>query len=281
MIKEEEDNFKPVFKYFKSKVPPPCFDKVLSLDRRCTDEDNHDNAEFRMGLKKTEDWISPTCLESGLIIQPNPFTERGKLEWALACLRDYTKNPPHKTNLQETCNFPWSQRLQNPLLYASKLRWSTLGFHHNWDTKEYNLSQCEGEMPSQLSKISSYLVKTILKVNHFTPQAAIVNFYPLNATLSPHTDHSEPNTEAPLLSISLGQSAIFLMGGQSKAIKPQAILLRHGDVVIMNQESRLSYHAVPKIIQDEHISPGWDEETRFVSEYLQNHRINVNVRQVF
>ena len=36
-------------------------------------------------------------------------------------------------------------------------------------------------------------------------EAAIVNFYPMDATLGGHTDHSEPNLEAPLLSISLGE----------------------------------------------------------------------------
>ena len=38
----------------------------------------------------------------------------------------------------------------------------------------------------------------------FRAEAAIVNYYPMDATLSGHTDHSEHNLDAPLLSISLG-----------------------------------------------------------------------------
>ena len=60
-----------------------------------------------------------------------------------------------------------------------------------------------------------------------------------------HTDHSEDNLSAPLLSISLGQPAIFLIGGFSLATVPTAVLLRSGDVVMMERESRLAFHAVP------------------------------------
>lgn len=50
------------------------------------------------------------------------------------------------------------------------------------------------------------------------------------------------------LSCSFGQSAIFLVGGKSKQVRPQALLLHSGDVVIMAGESRLAYHGVPKIL---------------------------------
>ena len=63
-----------------------------------------------------------------------------------------------------------------------------------------------------------------------------------------HTDHSEDNLSAPLLSISLGQPAIFLIGGSSLATVPAAILLKSGDILLMERESRLAYHAVPKIL---------------------------------
>jgi alkylated DNA repair protein alkB family protein 1 len=82
----------------------------------------------------------------------------------------------------------------------------------------------------------------------FIPEAAIVNYYHLDSTLSGHTDHSEEDLSAPLISISFGQSAIFLIGGQSKQVKPVPLLIRSGDVVIMSGASRLCYHGVPKII---------------------------------
>lgn len=47
---------------------------------------------------------------------------------------------------------------------------------------------------------------------------------------------------------SFGQDAIFLLGGLTKATEPTAILLRSGDICVMSGSSRLSYHAVPRIL---------------------------------
>jgi alkylated DNA repair protein alkB family protein 1 len=75
----------------------------------------------------------------------------------------------------------------------------------------------------------------------FKPEAGIINYYHLNSTLSGHQDHSEENLNAPLFSVSYGNSALFLIGGTSKDVKPKAIGLRSGDVVVMSGESRLAY----------------------------------------
>ena len=82
----------------------------------------------------------------------------------------------------------------------------------------------------------------------FCAEAGIVNYYHMDSTLSGHTDHSEKDLSQPLLSISFGQSAIFLIGGPTKQVRPKALLLNSGDIVIMSGESRLAYHGVPKIL---------------------------------
>ena len=57
----------------------------------------------------------------------------------------------------------------------------------------------------------------------YKSEAAIINYYPMDSTLSGHVDFSEPNKTAPLISISFGQSAIFLIGGPSKNIEPSGV----------------------------------------------------------
>lgn len=47
---------------------------------------------------------------------------------------------------------------------------------------------------------------------------------------------------------SFGQSAIFLIGGPTKAIQPSAIYLHSGDIMVMSGSSRQAYHAVPRIV---------------------------------
>lgn len=49
---------------------------------------------------------------------------------------------------------------------------------------------------------------------------------------------------------SFGCSAVFLIGGHSKGIRPVAMFVDSGDILVLSGESRLSYHAVPRIMSD-------------------------------
>ena len=49
---------------------------------------------------------------------------------------------------------------------------------------------------------------------------------------------------------SFGLPAIFLLGGVTRADTPLAMFIRSGDIVIMMNESRLAYHAVPRVLDD-------------------------------
>lgn len=146
-------------------------------------------------------------------------------------------------------------------------------------------------MPVELAELTQLLAKA-LNFLQFKAEAAIVNYYRMNSTLAGHTDFSEPNVEAPLFSISFGQTAIFLIGGLSQEDPAHALFLRSGDIVIMAGKSRLRYHGVPKILASQ--SSPWDvEETKYAKDcswneddwnhakkYISEARININVRQV-
>lgn len=145
--------------------------------------------------------------------------------------------------------------------------------------------------PEDLGALIDSVLAPALGYTDFKSQAAIVNFYPPGSTLSGHTDHSEVNLEAPLFSISFGQSAVFLIGGPDKALPATPILLRSGDVLVMAKESRLCYHAVPRILHgavETWNGVGEDQESHrelfsdwlAYGEYLKDCRINLNVRQV-
>ena len=45
------------------------------------------------------------------------------------------------------------------------------------------------------------------------------------------------------------------MGGEAKSVRPQAIMLHSGDIVVMSGQSRVAYHGVPKIICPSASSP--------------------------
>jgi len=208
---------------------------------------------------KAED-SSPQNLASSLCLRgrslsphfrKNPFTVEGQRYWISTCVKDYVK-APHLTNisnLERKTSSRESNQRESPSRFDmyKKLRWVTFGYHHCWDTKVYSYdNKCD--FPRDLKELTQYMAK-VLGFIHFEPEAAIVNYYHLDSTLSGHQDRSEETTDAPLFSISFGQAAIFLIGGETKTVNPAAIYLKSGDVVVMAGNSRKSFHGVPKILK--------------------------------
>lgn len=252
------------------------------------------NSDF--GTKCSASWkIYELREHPGLFIIKDPFTASGQRYWAMKCLQEYPKSP-HITNLSNLGrgNNNWWTDLQSKTASTSEyrqlrnsLRWVTLGYHHNWDTKVYSEDNVT-PFPAALGEMVEQVFARALGYDDYRPQAAIVNYYPPGSTLSGHTDHSEVNLDAPLFSFSFGQSAIFLIGGPDKSDPASAILLESGDVMIMTRRSRLCYHAVPKILKgaaerwqvEGHDDERTEEQWRPFDEYLSECRININVRQV-
>jgi alkylated DNA repair protein (DNA oxidative demethylase) len=84
------------------------------------------------------------------------------------------------------------------------------------------------------------------------PDICIMNFYGPEAKLGVHQDKDErPDTIAagiPIVSLSLGDAARFVVGGLARREPTQALALRSGDVLVMGGPSRLRYHGVTRIL---------------------------------
>lgn len=80
-----------------------------------------------------------------------------------------------------------------------KLRWVTLGYHYDWNTKLY-YKQSHSPFPDDLFRLTQCVLR-VLGFPLFRAEAAIINYYHLDSTLSGHTDHSEQDLTAPLISI--------------------------------------------------------------------------------
>jgi alkylated DNA repair protein (DNA oxidative demethylase) len=78
----------------------------------------------------------------------------------------------------------------------------------------------------------------------FTPDACLINRYLPRARLSLHQDRDERDLASPIVSVSLGMSAVFLFGGLSRGERPARVPLEHGDVVVWGGVDRLRFHGV-------------------------------------
>ena len=87
---------------------------------------------------------------------------------------------------------------------------------------------------------------------HFEPDACLVNQYVPGARMSLHQDKNERDFDAPIVSVSLGISAMFLFGGLTRTDKTTKIPLFHGDVVVWGGVDRLRFHGVMPIKDHPH-----------------------------
>jgi len=79
------------------------------------------------------------------------------------------------------------------------------------------------------------------------PEACLVNFYSDDARMGLHQDRDEQDLNAPVLSISLGNTCLFRVGGLSRNDRTLSFKLASGDIVVLGGEGRLSFHGVDRI----------------------------------
>ena len=80
------------------------------------------------------------------------------------------------------------------------------------------------------------------------PEACLVNFYEASAKMGLHQDRDEQDFDAPVLSLSLGDTAVFRIGGTTRGGKTASLKLSSGDALLFGGEARLAYHGIDRIL---------------------------------
>ncbi|WP_306014883.1 alpha-ketoglutarate-dependent dioxygenase AlkB [Oceanicaulis sp. MMSF_3324] len=103
------------------------------------------------------------------------------------------------------------------------------------------------------------------------PQACLVNWYGPDARMGLHVDADEDAREAPVVSVSLGDTARFRLGGPERKGSTQSVRLHSGDVVVLGGASRHFHHGVDRI---------YPESSTLLPEDWRPGRINLTLRRV-
>ena len=103
------------------------------------------------------------------------------------------------------------------------------------------------------------------------PESALINWYDADSSLGLHQDRTEVS-RAPVVSISIGDDCVFLVGGLQRRAPKRELILKSGDVLVFGAEDRLMFHGVKKIV------PGTAPPELKLG---QSGRFNITVRQVY
>lgn len=80
------------------------------------------------------------------------------------------------------------------------------------------------------------------------PEACLINLYGPKARMGLHQDRDEQDFSAPVLSVSLGDSARFRLGGLRRDDPSETFPLHSGDVMLLAGETRLAFHGIDKVL---------------------------------
>ncbi|MEQ1650363.1 MAG: alpha-ketoglutarate-dependent dioxygenase AlkB [Hyphomicrobiaceae bacterium] len=80
------------------------------------------------------------------------------------------------------------------------------------------------------------------------PEACLINLYQEGAKMGAHQDRDEADFSAPVVSVSLGDAAVFHVGGRKRTDPKVRVTLKSGDVLLLEGESRLAYHGIDRVI---------------------------------
>uniref|UniRef100_A0A8C5WLF1 Nucleic acid dioxygenase ALKBH1 n=1 Tax=Leptobrachium leishanense TaxID=445787 RepID=A0A8C5WLF1_9ANUR len=319
-LEQGEDAFRKIFRFYRSRSPPPDLSGVIEFSRGhpgvgevtaalLNTSAVSDSDARQAGLQPLDQWKAYR-LDGypGFIFISNPFLPGWQHRWVRQCLKVFPKKPnicnldlhmsPEQTaDLWESSK----EQLRSQKSLLEKLRWVTLGYHYNWDTKKYTPER-RSIFPKDLAELSR-CVSQACGFSSFQPEAGILNYYHMDSSLGIHVDESEPDQCSPLLSFSFGQSCIYLLGGLSRELAPTPMMMHSGDIMIMAGPSRLFYHAVPRILpfpgggilppslseppsekplaaSPPLLQPCSAQDWDVCAQYLRHSRINMTVRQV-
>lgn len=129
--------------------------------------------------------------------------------------------------------------------------WTTDRHGYRYSRQDPASGQPWPAMPEAFSRLARAAANAV-GFDAFAPDACLINRYLPGSRLSLHQDRNERDFNAPIVSVSLGMTAIFLFGGHARTDKTSKVALYHGDVVVWGGEDRLRYHGIMPLKDEPH-----------------------------
>jgi DNA oxidative demethylase len=174
----------------------------------------------------------------GLRVVPG-YLDRPSQEELLEALREIMRQAPPYTPRIPKSGRPMSVRMTN----CGPLGWMT-------DVGGYRYQAHHPETGEPWPPIPEILHAAWQDLSRYPhpPEACLINLYGPAARMGLHQDRDEEDMTAPVVSLSLGDTCLFRIGGTSRNDRTSTLRLTSGDAVVLGGEARLAFHGVDRII---------------------------------
>jgi DNA oxidative demethylase len=175
---------------------------------------------------------------SGLRIYPG-YLDRGRQSELLAALREVLAAAPLFTPRMPVSGRPFTVRMSN----CGSLGWVS-------DVDGYRYAPTHPETGRGWPPIPAILLRAWQELGGYAepPEACLINFYGSTAKMGLHQDRDEQDFAAPVVSLSLGDSCLFRIGGRKRGDPTRSFRLHSGDGMILCGGARLAFHGVDRIL---------------------------------
>jgi DNA oxidative demethylase len=197
-------------------------------------------------------------LAPGLLYYPD-YLDRPGQERLLEAVRAVTRAAPLFSPRMPRTGKPFSVRMTN----CGRLGWVS-------DPDGYRYQPNHPDTREPWPAIPAMVLSAWDRLSGYPgePDACLVNFYDRTAKMGLHQDRDEEELSAPVVSLSLGETALFRYGGLERTAPTRSVKLRSGDAIVFGGPARLIFHGIDRLY------PG-------TSDLLpQGGRLNLTLRKV-
>jgi DNA oxidative demethylase len=176
-------------------------------------------------------------LAPGLVYHPD-YLDRPAQERLLEAVRAVTRAAPLFTPRMPRTGKPFSVRMTN----CGPLGWVS-------DQDGYRYQPTHPDTGEPWPAMPEMVLAAWERLGGYprAPEACLVNFYDRAAKMGLHQDRDEKEMAAPVVSLSLGETALFRYGGLERTAPTRSVKLRSGDAIVFGGPARLIFHGIDRL----------------------------------
>ena len=182
--------------------------------------------------------MSPIALAPGLVYHPD-YLDRPAQERLLEALREITRAAPLFTPRMPRTGKPFSVRMTG----CGRLGWVS-------DERGYRYQPLHPETGEPWPPMPEGVLRAWEELSAYPhpPDACLINFYGPGARMGMHQDKDEEEFDAPVVSLSLGDTALFRYGGLDRRDPTRSVRLNSGDAIVFGGPARLIHHGIDRLV---------------------------------
>lgn len=175
--------------------------------------------------------------QRGLVIRPG-YLDRAAQQALLAAVREIIRAAPLYTP-----HVPSGKPMSVKMTNCGALGWVT-------DERGYRYQPTHPATGRPWPPIPPLLLDAWAELAGYPhpPEACLINYYGPDARMGLHQDRDEEDFAAPVVSLSLGDTGLFRIGGPKRGEPTQSVRLASGDAVVLAGAARLAYHGIDRVL---------------------------------